>query len=262
MILLASEKIKSILTHLNFKISYELYCLSTIDSTNRFLNDLPPNQLVRYCCAEEQTAGRGRFGRQWNSPFGENIYFSGRWVLSEKLNKLSGLSLIVGLAVVDCLKKQGVNEKISVKWPNDLYWKTKKLGGILIELNTKNQGKSDLTIGIGLNVNTGSTSRNLSDKPWCSLLDITGDTFDRNELIADLIITLNCYLEDFLRTGFETFKPLWENVDYLKDKWVTVSQPKGKLSGYARGVNADGHLRLQDSTGTLHDVSAGEASLS
>lgn len=261
MILLNSDKIHAHLADLNFKKPYELHCFPTIDSTNQFLNNLPTNQQLILCCAEEQTAGRGRFGRQWNSPFGENIYFSGRWRLAGHLKQLSGLSLVVGLAIIESVKKHTINEAILIKWPNDLFWQDKKLGGILIELNGELHGTIDITIGIGLNVNTSSTTSHLSDKPWCSLLDITGISFDRNALIADLIVILNHYLDQFLKLGFETFKSAWEKVDYLKNQWITVSNPNGKLSGYAQGVNEQGLLCLKDNQGTMHYVSAGEATL-
>src|SRR3990167_11258661 len=223
MILLGSDPIQAHLRHLKFKRPYKLHCFSTIDSTNQFLNDLPPNQQLTLCCTEEQTAGRGRFGRQWRSPFGENIYFSGRWQLASSLSKLSGLSLVTGLAIVESLKQYTGNEKIQIKWPNDLLWQNKKLGGILIELNSDKQGVSDVTIGIGLNVNSDSRINQLCDNPWCSLLDITGLSFDRNKLIADLIVTVENHLEQFLATGFIAFKPAWEKVDYLNNQWITVS---------------------------------------
>ncbi|OGV50030.1 MAG: biotin--[acetyl-CoA-carboxylase] ligase [Legionellales bacterium RIFCSPHIGHO2_12_FULL_42_9] len=262
MILLAPDQIHTNLSQLNFKTPYTLHCFSSIDSTNQFLNVLPPNKQLTLCCTEEQTAGRGRFGRQWSSPFGENIYFSGRWHLATGLNKLSGLSLVIGLAIIESLKKSTINAEILIKWPNDLFWQDKKLGGILIELNSDKHNISDVTIGIGLNVNSDNRKTKLCDSPWCSLLDITGLSFDRNALIADLIVTVEHYLVQFVKTGFVAFKPAWEKVDYLNNQWITVSDPSGKLSGYAQGVNEQGLLCLKDEHETIHYVTAGEATTS
>ncbi len=262
MILINPSSIHEHLARMNFTKPYELHCVPSIDSTNQFLNHLPPQQLLRFCCAEEQTAGRGRFGRQWNSPFGENIYLSGRWPLQSTLAQLSGLSLVIGLAMIKSLKQHVVDEAIQLKWPNDLFWQDQKLGGILIDLNGEQHGIVDVTIGIGLNINTARISRSLSDKPWCSLLDITGKTFDRNTLIADLIVSVDHTLDQFLTLGFTSFQSSWDKVDYLKDQWICVSQPTGQLRGIAQGVNAQGHLCLRDINNTLHDVASGEASLS
>lgn len=262
MILLESDKIQAHLSHLNFKKTYQLHCFSSINSTNQFLNDLTSKNLLTLCCSEEQTAGRGRFGRQWSSPFGENIYLSGRWRLANSVGQLSGLSLVIGLALVQSLKKHATDEKILVKWPNDVLWQNKKLGGILIELNGSEHGVSDVTIGIGLNVNSASNTSTLSDKPWCSLLDITGRTFDRNTLIADLVVSVDRNLDQFLESGFDSFKSAWDDVDYLKNQWITVSQATGKLSGKAQGVNAQGLLCIKDSHDKIHYVSSGDATLS
>src|SRR3990167_8663455 len=189
--LLEPNKIHAYLKQFNFKTPYTLHCLSTIDSSNRYLNELPPNPKLIFCCVEEQTAGRGRFGRTWHSPFGENIYCSGRWRLNHDLKDISGLSLVVGLAIIESLKNYAGEETILIKWPNDLMWKNKKLGGILIELNNQHHGIIDLTIGIGLNVNSQQHAMALSDKPWCSLLQMTGDVLDRNPLIAGIIVYLD-----------------------------------------------------------------------
>ena len=257
MILLEKSKIQSYLTGLQFVSPYELHCLRTIDSTNHFVSQLESECPFIVCCAEEQTAGRGRLGRQWSSPFGENIYFSARWRPDRGLMKYAGLSLVIGLAISETLKQHNIEESILIKWPNDLMWQDKKLCGVLIEMTGEN-----VIIGIGLNVNTAKTSTSyLSDKPWCSLLEITGQPLDRNVLIASLIVTLSHYLEQFSNFGFTSFKSAWEHSDYLKDQWIAVSKPTGKLEGQAKGLNDQGLLCLVDINGQIHWISAGEATI-
>lgn len=265
--LLNTQTIHTLLNDLHFNQPYQFHHFFEINSTNQFLKDLiietpssaaPP---LHFCCTETQTAGRGRFGRQWNSPFGENIYFSGRWRWHGGMSQLSGLSLVVGLAILDSLTPLHLEQNILIKWPNDLLWKNQKLCGILIELSGESHGALDVVIGIGLNVNTHARQHQLSENPWCSLFEITGRQFDRNTLVANLIISLSKYLTQFLDSGFAPFKPAWEQVDYLKDQWINISQPTKQFSGYACGVNEQGLLCVKDGDEQLHYVSAGETSL-
>jgi BirA family biotin operon repressor/biotin-[acetyl-CoA-carboxylase] ligase len=122
MIRLSKAEIQS---HLQLNEPVILHVLDTVDSTNRFLKDQPSVNGIQLCCAESQTAGRGRFGRVWHSPYGENLYFSVRFQIKGELSQWSGLSLVVSLAVIASLKMLGVDAPLSVKWPNDILWKGK-----------------------------------------------------------------------------------------------------------------------------------------
>jgi len=119
-------------TEINQPLYFHL--LNTIHSTNRFLKEIPSSEGITICCTEKQTQGRGRFGRTWHSPFGENIYFSARWHVQCELSCLSGLSLVVSLAVLNTLNELGLTDNLSIKWPNDILWHEKKLIG-LFKLN-------------------------------------------------------------------------------------------------------------------------------
>ncbi len=245
------------LNAITFDKPVHIHVLDSVDSTNRFLRDLPASDTIEVCCAEMQTQGRGRFGRSWYSPFGENIYCSIRLRVDCDFSRLSGLGLVVSLAVLKMLDYHGVDD-VCIKWPNDLLWRDKKLCGNLIEV----MDRSDLVIGVGINVNSIPREQALIDKPWCSLYEIAGHQFDRNILIAQLIIQLDQHLKQFIAHGFTSFIPVWEKVDYLYGQLVTVSQPAGRLSGKASGVNEAGLLILIDETGVVHCLSSGETSLS
>ena len=108
---------------------------SLIDSTNDYLMRRLPNQLStgQVCLAEYQSAGRGRRGRQWISPFGSQIYLSMYWYLEQGLSAAMGLSLVTALAVSDAIKAHS-NVQVQLKWPNDIYLGGVKLAGILIDL--------------------------------------------------------------------------------------------------------------------------------
>ncbi|MCE3044776.1 biotin--[acetyl-CoA-carboxylase] ligase [Legionella sp. 16cNR16C] len=257
---LDKEKILSQLPG-HLKNETTVYQFSEIDSSNRFLKDLPIQKNLTICCTEKQTQGRGRFGRSWASPFGENIYLSVRWEMYESLSRLSGLSLAVSLAVVRALHNAGVQNEIQIKWPNDLIWQGKKLGGILIEMIAESHSSASVIIGIGINVNTDPKESDLSDNPWCSLLETGGQYWDRNRLIAEIVSTLDQDIEHFLKNGFSSFLPLWNQHDYLRGKTITVQQFNSRITGEARGIDPYGQLCLRDNEGLVHYLSSGDTSL-
>ncbi len=238
------------------------HLLATVDSTNRFLKERPKTKAIEVCCAETQTQGRGRFGRHWHSPFGENIYCSIRQQIDTDIYQLSGLSLVVSMAVWAALGAISRDHHVLIKWPNDLLWRDQKLSGSLIEvISTSPGGYTDVVIGIGLNVNGAVHDEPLIDKPWCSLYDITGQRYDRNILIAQIIIEVERHIQQLISHGFASFLPTWHPIDYLYHQYITVSQPTGTLSGLAHGVNEAGLLVLIDDAGTVHYLSSGDSSV-
>ncbi|MBA4697053.1 MAG: biotin--[acetyl-CoA-carboxylase] ligase [Legionella sp.] len=251
-----------------------LHVFEAIDSTNCFLKSLtlPKDTGIVACCAETQTAGRGRLGRQWISLPGENVYFSLRYPLPRQMPNLASLSLVAGLATLSALKKitqlfsNNVSKtQIQLKWPNDLFWDNKKLGGILVELIGSTEANPAVVIGIGLNVSLSKkdekTPAITPQKPWSSLDEFTSGPFNRNEFIAYLIYTLDHTIDRFKEQGFLSFLPEWTSVDYLNARKISVLGPNGQIDGIACGVNAQGQLLVKDNQGTFHALSSGEASL-
>ncbi|MDP3704904.1 MAG: biotin--[acetyl-CoA-carboxylase] ligase [Legionellaceae bacterium] len=282
MILLNEHDIRRHLIGSDIENSVTLHIFNSIDSTNRYLNDLPvstPLQNSKFltqkaelvvqnntdvCCAEEQTHGCGRFGREWFSPFAENVYCSSRWSLGYEISKLATLSLVTSLAVMTTLQTMGISDDIAIKWPNDLLWRGKKLCGILVELSYDRNGEINAIIGIGLNVNSASQSVTIQsqlDRPWCSLFEITGHHLDRNILVAQLMIQLSEYIGKLMGVGFTELMPLWKQWDYLDGQQIMVSHTSGTICGVARGVNNIGQLILVDERAMTRYLSSGETSL-
>ena len=124
------------------KISY----FQSIDSTNSYL--LKHGECGEICISESQSAGRGSRGNTWVSPESGSLYFSLCWCVDEIPETWSLLGLLVGIAIAETLEDIGLKGH-GIKWPNDIFWRQQKMGGILVE--TVNQtGK--LVIGIGLNL--------------------------------------------------------------------------------------------------------------
>lgn len=231
-----------------------------LDSTNQWLLDKVPNlEDGQTCVAEYQLAGRGRHGRKWVSPFASHIYFSYYKKFNCPLDKLSGLSLLVGIATVNALEKSGFNN-ISLKWPNDIYYQQKKLAGILIELNQSSRDVSHTVIGIGLNVKMPAEQAKEIDQPWIDLNTISQTKIDRNQLIALLITELDNLLIDFEQKGLKSHIERWFKLDCFLHKNVNILIADKKITGICKGIDESGALLL-DQNGKITAFVGGEVSL-
>lgn len=233
-----------------------IHVFDIIDSTNQFLKHQCLTGGIQVCCAEGQTAGKGRQGRHWHSPYGKNIYLSIGIPTQANLSSLSTLSLVISLAVVKVLFNLGIREHLSIKWPNDIYWKDSKLCGCLIEVI--NTPVSAMIIGIGLNVNSKTCDDPLPDRAWCSLFDLTETQWDRNDLIGQIITEAYIHFNQLLEYGFKSFYESWTALDYLKGKSIQVIGHQMNLKGVAQGIDLDGRLVLVDEFGDQRHLSHGE----
>lgn len=235
----------------------------SIDSTNRYLMEVPPDSLAtpgRLCLAEHQSAGRGRRGRRWQSPFGASIYLSLRWQFAETPAQLPALALAAGVAVAQVLEAVGL-EAVGLKWPNDLYWQGRKLGGILLEMRGEAGGASEVVIGLGLNVSMPDSAGREIDQLWVDLDQALGPARPhRAELAADLAGALCRVALRFSREGFAAFIADYEQRDILAGHEVRLEQSGRILQGTALGIDADGALRLQVD-GEARRVVSGDVSL-
>lgn len=197
-------------------LNIKLDILNTTDSTNTYLQQQTQSDQYHICIAEHQQKGKARFNRQWYSPFGENIYLSIKTTLQKSLNELSGLSLSISTVIIKTLLALFPKLTPLIKWPNDIYVLDKKLSGNLIEVKRELDFKSQVIIGIGLNVNMQYTSS--IDQPWISLYQITGFNIDRNIIIIELVKNLIAGLQKFEKIGFKGFINKYSDYDYLKKK--------------------------------------------
>ncbi|WP_417582350.1 bifunctional biotin--[acetyl-CoA-carboxylase] ligase/biotin operon repressor BirA [Nitrincola sp.] len=209
--------------------------------------------------AEQQTAGRGRRGRQWISPLASGLYFSLAWRFRCGVTALEGLSLAVGLALKRALDQAGYRD-VGVKWPNDLLVGGKKLAGVLIEVTGDTAIESQLVIGIGLNTGLREAEADAIDQQWSDLHQ-QGLTMDRTELLVSLLVELIPVLQEFERDGFKVFREEWLAADIFRNKPVRVQTgAEAYITGIAAGVNETGALLLQTER-ELRILHGGEVSL-
>ena len=139
---------------------HDLELLFEVGSTNtRLLSSAPPPpSTADVCIAELQHAGRGRLGRRWIGAFGGGVAMSLGWTCSDVVRTLPALSLGVGVAVSRGLARAGASG-IKLKWPNDIWFEDRKLGGVLIELRAEAGGPAQVVIGVGVNVSLSTEAR-------------------------------------------------------------------------------------------------------
>jgi BirA family biotin operon repressor/biotin-[acetyl-CoA-carboxylase] ligase len=256
--LLDAQKIKKKLNAKNIDIRiYE-----TIDSTITPLKIITASEKIQICLAEHQTQARGRLNRQWYSPFGKNIYFSGLFRFKKDISELSGLSLVVGLALFKALSEYPLKDKLSVKWPNDIMYDHQKLAGVLIDIQAETHGSCQAIISFGLNVNMRKDKQQAISQAWTSLLKILGHPVDRNALCVSLINHLMDDMARFDVHGFAVFMEEWIAADGLLNRAIAIDNRDQRVMGVAKGVNAQGQLLLALPSGQLQSFSAGDTSLS
>ena len=231
----------------------------SIDSTNaEALRAIERGQAAPFVVlSERQTAGRGRRGRKWVSPFAENVYYSLVLRIDGGMRQLEGLSLVVGLAVLQTLRELGITAA-GLKWPNDVLVGQKKIAGILLELVGDPADVCHVVLGVGINVNMQSADE--VDQQWTSLRLESGKLFDRNQLVAMLGEMLQQYLARHHAGGFLAIQSEWEQNHLWQGQSVSLIAGVNQIDGEVLGIDGQGALRLKVD-GVEKVFSGGELSL-
>jgi len=232
-----------------------------VDSTNLVAMRDVQNGLAdaHLYLAEYQTAGKGRRGRQWVSPFARNLYFSLVWNFSKGAAALEGLSLVVGLALQQALTSMGLSA-IELKWPNDLLVDSKKLAGILLEMQGDASGECQVVIGVGINVAMPDEASEGIDQPWVDLSSLCNGSVSRNHLMSTILNHLIPVLEQFKQEGFGAFREEWHACHAYQQKAVRIISGHREVVGECQGVDAQGALIIHHQDGVEH-FHAGEVSV-
>lgn len=209
--------------------------------------------------AEQQTAGRGRRGRGWVSPFASNLCFSLTWQFSRGAAALEGLSLAVGVALLRGLKTVGI-EGVELKWPNDLLWRGRKLAGVLLEMSGDASGECFVVIGVGINIAMPDSADEAIDQPWIDLRQIAGEAPSRNRLIAEFMNEMVPVLEQFAEEGFAPFAEEWQAANAHRQQVISLHLGNRQEQGVCLGVDSSGALLLE-SDGDVKAYHGGEVSV-
>lgn len=237
---------------------FDVDSVDACDSTNSVLmrraSEGAPSGTV--LVADRQSAGRGRRGRSWIATPESGLLFSVLWRFNRSLAGLSGLSLAVGVAVVEALEGLGARG-VGVKWPNDVLFADAKLAGILVELASNARGTQAI-LGIGLNL-----QKPVGDlpQPVCGLDTIMPTPPDRHVILARILSVLAEVLDRFDAGGFAALQTRWQQHHAWQGRPVVIfSDGKNEIRGKCLGTDEDGALLLETSQGTQRFLS-GEISL-
>ncbi|MCY3837208.1 MAG: biotin--[acetyl-CoA-carboxylase] ligase [Gammaproteobacteria bacterium] len=241
-----------------------------IDSTNTSLLAQAEHGRIAGCvlAAEVQTAGRGRRGRNWLSPFGRNLAVSIGVAITRPVAEIGALSLVVGVAVRRALVEHGLSG-VALKWPNDILLDGRKLAGILIEL-VRAAAPVEVVVGIGVNVGCASRVAERIDQSIADVAEqIDGPT--RNALLARILDHVVAACRGFDAAGFERFGDEWNDAHFYRGARVVVTpadaggteagrKPAASVAGKVLDVGADGALRI-DSADGVRAFTGGEVTM-
>lgn len=221
--------------------SLPVFIYDSIGSTND-----QAKQLLSTCnaplavFAEHQTLGKGRRGRQWVSPFAQNLYLSFVWPITGGLNQIDGLSLVVGLAVIKAVKRScGIDGQL--KWPNDVLINKRKVAGILLELIGDPVELCHVVIGIGVNLNMLDSFGGI-DQEWTSLCKETGSNIDRGLFAKYILEELDGYLEKQKKYGFSSLRAEWLAAHAWQGRNAVLHTGNGFVAGQIVGVGDKGEI--------------------
>ena len=233
---------------------YSVHYHRTISSTNEFITN-QINQLKKgdLCLAEYQTAGRGRRGRQWLSPFAGQLIFSFYWTIDPK-KALDGLSLVIGLAIAEALN-------VKVKWPNDILVNGRKLVGILTEMSGSMEEISYIVMGIGVNVKTKQEELPEEIKQIATSLLMEDVDIERTEALRIILEELEHQYYDVLDSGFEDTLNEWRKLSVTLNQEIEVRAPGNTYEGVATDIDDDGNLLVKTTNGEIKRIVAGDVSI-
>ena len=222
-------------------MEWKITHIDETDSTNRWLREhltggLSPCEVV---WADYQTAGRGQGTNRWESERGKNLTFS---ILLHPVdlpaNRQFLLSMQVSLAICEALSEH-IGD-LSIKWPNDIYWRNAKIAGILIENRLQGSVIRDSIVGVGLNVNQRQF---MSDAPNpISLWQICEHETDREQLLKDILAALDRLLGQEVREQYLAML-------YRRKGFHPYVDKDGAFMAELEDVEDDGHLLLCDDSG-------------
>lgn len=257
---LTKERIKDCLAT-NW-IAREVVCLQTTVSTN-----LDAKRLIEeggkdgtLVLAEQQTKGRGRRGRTWESKPGHSIYMSLALKPEFEPDKASMLTLVMAYAVAKAIRRVS-GLKVQIKWPNDIVLNGRKVCGILTEMHLVKSRIQSVIIGVGINVNQTMFADEIKDLATSLFLE-GGCKIARAELVAWTMKYFEEVYEQFLfEQNLDFLKKGYEDMLVNRNKEVRVLEPQGEYEGVALGISGEGELIVQKKDGKEVCVYAGEVSV-
>jgi BirA family biotin operon repressor/biotin-[acetyl-CoA-carboxylase] ligase len=227
---------------------------STMDEAARLAREgAPQGALV---VAEEQTAGRGRFGRHWHSEPSSGLYFS--VILRPSLPPAEApvLALMAGVAAAEAIQ-EAAQLPTDLRWPNDVMVADKKCAGVLMEMTAEPHRIAHVLVGVGINVNHRRFPPELVLEATSLALE-AGRTISRLQVLVSVLKRMEHYYNRLLEHGPAEALARFEAISsYARGKRVRVTDAAAELTGVTEGLTPEGVLLLRQDDGSLHKVLAG-----
>ena len=248
-------------------LAEKIYHFDSLDSTQNKAKELagkdePEGAVI---LAEKQTAGKGRFGREWVSGAG-GIWSSVIFRPKMPPHNIPVFSLVLSLAISEAIERV-CKVRCFLKWPNDVLVyvnggkspKYKKVCGILVEMSAEAERTNWVVAGFGIDAN--NLLPDTLKGHAVSLKDVTGSKIDRLELLVATLEKIETYYGSFLKSGFEEMRKDYLRKCVLTGKNVSITDAGIKTAGKCAGIGTDGSLLVLSSSKTLKKFFAGEISL-
>lgn len=226
-----------------------LFVEDTLPSSNAFLRERFEQGAGHgeVCLVEQQSAGRGRRGRTWTTPWGRTLMLSLGWRFESGVAALEGLSLAAGVVLAEVLECHGVRPLL--KWPNDVLLEVAdgelgKLAGILVEVQGDAAGPCEVVLGMGINIDLPAEFRAAIDQPVATVRD-QAPGVSRNALAIGLIEGLLSLMSTFESEGFQAWQAGWNARHAFAGREVDILRGSEREAAIAEEVDASGNLRLR-----------------
>jgi BirA family transcriptional regulator, biotin operon repressor / biotin---[acetyl-CoA-carboxylase] ligase len=239
----------------------KIYSFDSIPSTNTFAKSLRDEEASHgtLVISDEQTAGKGRLGRRWDSEKGSNLLFSLVFRPSFDNDKSKILPFVASLAVCDAIEQETGLEP-ECKWPNDVLVNKKKVCGILMETSVTEGAISRIVLGIGINVNQKSFGQELATTATSLYLQSSG-TVDRVGLLQKNLVALERRYDQLARFPVHFLLEEWKQRTTMFGKTISVTNPNTFISARAIGITDEGALVIQSDDGEKRNIFAGDVSI-
>jgi len=231
--------------------------LPSVDSTSRWIESHAPSlpaDALTIVYADEQTAGRGQHGRSWVSPPNLNLYTTLFLRLEQDFPFLANIGQTLTMSCVKTF--QSMHLQPEVKWPNDLRFTGKKIGGILTQVISIDHA-SGILLGLGINVNMPMEMLLLIDQPATSLLEESGHEWNIQELLFKIVGSFLIDLKVLRAKGFASIGEELQSVLCFVGKRVLFSDEKGSFEAICQGIDERGRLKLLHPSGAVDTVYTG-----
>lgn len=256
--LLVADEIRSRLS--SRVIGREVICHDQLASTNLTAMELGEAGALEglVVISDQQSAGKGRLGRRWESPAGVNLYLS---ILLRPVMppwEVPRLTFLSAVAAARALREV-TGLKIDVKWPNDLLVNGRKIAGLLNEMSAESDAVHHVVLGLGLNVNMTSDQFPTDLRyPATSVWLEKGTLTARLDVAVALLEHFDRLYEEFRQSGMEPIRRAWQELFVLMEKPVRVETGQASLVGVVAGIDEEGALLLRLPDGKIEKVLAGD----